>query len=779
MGNLAPGGPDSVRAFLFPGQGSQRRGMGAGLFERFPEECALADRIAGTSLRELCLEDPGDRLRSTRWAQPALFLVNALSYLERRANGERPDFLAGHSLGELNALFAAGCFDLETGLLLVTARSELMAAASGGAMMAVIGLTAERLTEALAASGIDSVDVANYNAPDQIVLAGPGEALSRLAPRLVAAAPEGRTVRTLPLAVAAAFHSRSMVEASHAFEEVLGRARFAPPTLPVIANVTARPYRADQLPALLSAQIRSPVRWWEAMRYLQEQGVEEVEELGPGGVLTKLWRSAFPAPPSPPRLAPRPVAVAAPEVEPPPDPCLAAERLGSASFRRDYGLRYAYLAGSMYQGIASTRLLIRLARNGLMGFFGTGGLGLAAIEAALQELKRELGPRASWGANLLYPLDEPELEAATVELLLAHDVRFVEAAAYLRITAPLVRCRFRGARFTAAGEPVAGRRVLAKVSRPEIATLFLRPPPEEVLAQLVASGGLGAEEAAVARCLPVASELCVEADSGGHTDAGRAYALMPAMLQLREEMRERGACPADVPLGAAGGIGSPEAAAAAFVLGADFVLTGSVNQCSPEAGTSEAVKDLLAQLDVQDTAYTAAGDMFELGARVQVASRGTLFAARANKLFQLYRQHRSLDELDQGTRKTLEERYFKRSLAQVWSETCDHLASTRPEQIEQAERDPRHKMALVFNWYFAHTSRWALAGSPERVNYQIHCGPAMGAFNRSVRGTPLEPWRERHVERIAEHLMRGAATVLGRRLEGLLGRSDPPRLAQS
>lgn len=188
----------------------------------------------------------------------------------------------------------------------------------------------------------------------------------------------------------------------------------------------------------------------------------------------------------------------------------------------------------------------------------------------------------------------------------------------------------------------------------------------------------------------------------------------------------------------------------------------------PEAGTADAVKDMLAGLDVQDTAYAPAGDMFELGARVQVVRKGTLFPARANKLYQLYRQHDGLDGLDAATLRSLEEQCFGRPVEEVWRETEAHLARTAPEELARAARSPRHRMALVFRWYFVHSTRLALHGTPDQqVNYQIHCGPAMGAFNQLVAGTELADWRRRHVDVIAGHLMTGAAAVLADRTDDL------------
>ncbi|NEA90326.1 PfaD family polyunsaturated fatty acid/polyketide biosynthesis protein, partial [Streptomyces sp. SID14436] len=447
--------------------------------------------------------------------------------------------------------------------------------------------------------------------------------------------------------------------------------------------------------------------------------------------------------------------------------------LGSARFREVYRTRHAYVAGSMYQGIASTDLVVRMAEHGLFGFFGAGGLSLARIGAALDDIGRRLPPGAAYGMNLLHDMADPDLERATVELFLRRDVRHVEAAAFTRVTAPLVLFRAKGAHRDAAGVPVAARQVLAKVSRPEVARQFLAPPAPGLLAALVAEGALTRDEAAVAAELPVASDLCVESDSGGHTDQGVALALVPTLRRLRDRAaRDTGGEP--VRVGAAGGIGTPEAAAACFLLGADFVLTGSVNQCSPQAGTSDTVKDLLAGLDVQDVAYAPAGDLFEIGSRVQVVRRGTMFPARANQLHDLYRRHDRLEDIDARTLSTLERTCFRRPVAEVWEDVVRHYRDTgRPQITRDAAHDPRRRMALVFRWYFAASTRAALDGAKDdTANYQIHCGPAMGAFNRLVEGTALESWRRRDVDAIADLLMTGAADVLAG--AGARAASHPP-----
>ncbi|MGX1026984.1 ACP S-malonyltransferase [Streptomyces sp. SAI-097] len=816
-------------AWLFPGQGAQRRGMGRELFDRYPDAMAAADRILGFSVRELCLGDAAERLTDTRYLQPALFVVNELTRRACAAREPAPDYLAGHSLGEYNALLAADAFDFETGLALVARRGELMGRATGGAMTAVVGPGAARIVDLLAEAGIDDVDLANLNSAEQVVLSGPAESLRRAA-GAVTAAGAGRCV---PLRVSAAFHSRYMADAAREFAAFLAGFELRDPRIPVIANVTARPYRPGEVGRLLAAQVHSAVRWSESMGHLRSRGVDRVVEQGPGRVLTGLWDAAVkdaancsaaeprpsagsapapagaaaapdgaptagraapavPAPAVPATVAPAPaVPAAAPAAgsEPSPSGARAAggtatpvsgppaagpigaapERLGSAAFRADYGVRYAYLAGSMYKGIASTELVARMARAGLLGYFGTGGLRTERIEAAIATLRAELGPDGGFGMNLLHALHDPPLEEATVRLFLRHRVRFVEASGFTQPTRALVLYRLSGAHRDGTGRAVAPNRLLAKVSRPEVATAFMEPPPQTLVRGLLAEGLLTAAEAEAGRALPLAGEVCAEADSAGHTDAAVAYTLMPATTGLRDRIVAERGYPDGIRVGAAGGLGAPESLAAAFVLGADFVVTGSVNQCTPQAGTSDAVKDLLAQADVQDTGYAPAGDMFEIGARVQVLRRGTLFAARANKLYQAYRQYDGLEAIDAKLRRTIEDGWFHRELEQVWKETREYyLRAGRPQEVERAEQDPRHRMALVFRWYFVHSTRMAMRGDPaERVNYQIHTGPAIGAFNRFAAGTALADWRNRHVDAVAEALMAGAARVLQDRFSSL------------
>jgi malonyl CoA-acyl carrier protein transacylase len=268
---------------VFPGQGSQTRGMGRIAFGRFPEAVEEASDHLGWRIDRLCLDDPDNQLGQTRYTQPALFLTCALEYRAWLEDGEaEPAAAAGHSLGEFAALHAAGCFDLMTGLRLVAERGRLMTAAQGGGMSAVIGLAPRRLAEVLA--DFPEIEVANYNSYEQVVIAGELPALDRVEAPLTAAG--ARTV--IRLDVSAAFHSRAMQAASASFGRTLAEARLAPPAFPVISNRRAFAYREDEIAKELQAQIISPVRWIESIEYLLRMGVREFREIGPGQTMTRL-----------------------------------------------------------------------------------------------------------------------------------------------------------------------------------------------------------------------------------------------------------------------------------------------------------------------------------------------------------------------------------------------------------------------------------------------------------------------------------------------------------
>ena len=282
-------------AVVFPGQGSQRRGMGRQLFETCEDLVREADSILGYSMRELCLEDPDKKLNDTRYTQPALYTVNAMAWEDAKAKGESsPACLAGHSLGEYNALAAAGVFDFATGLRLVKKRGALMAGAENGAMAAVIGPDTDRVRAGLEAGGISGVWVANLNTPTQTVISGSRRGIEAAKPVFDGMA----GTRYLILNVSGAFHSPLMEAAAKEFEDYAAGFEFNAPEIPVVSNVLAGPYPREGAGELLCRQMTHPVLWMDSIRYMAESGVTDFVETGPGRVLTNMVKAIL-GPPAP------------------------------------------------------------------------------------------------------------------------------------------------------------------------------------------------------------------------------------------------------------------------------------------------------------------------------------------------------------------------------------------------------------------------------------------------------------------------------------------------
>ena len=765
------------KAIMFPGQGSQYKGMGKDLFQLFPKETTTASGILGFDVEDLCVNDPNKLLGLTQFTQPALYVVNAFHYWNTVR--EQPDYLLGHSLGEYNALLAAEAFDFETGLRLVKKRGELMAAANGGSMAAVIGISADHLKEELSRGKHDQIDVANYNTPSQTVVAGPKEAIDRLVSDF-----DAKQIRIVPLFVSAPFHSTYMNPAAEEFAEFLKEFRFNPLKIPVISNLTSTSYTNDSLMDCLAGQIKGSVRWTDSIRYLMGKEVNEFQEIG-GVILTKMVNEIkekcepiFEE--VKPQIEPtKTIEETLPTVETQMEENLKEDavafksfdgtKLGSSDFKNQYGVKYAYTSGGMYRGIASKELVVTMAKSGMLSFLGTGGMSIEEIDDNIQFIKNELNPDQNYGMNFLHNLTNPKMEMETIELFMKNDISVIEAAAFMQITEALVFYRVAGLE-KVGGKLIEKNNIIAKVSRPEVAELFMKNPPEKLIRQLLEKGLITAEQAQLSKEIPMSNDICVEADSGGHTDGGIAMALFPAMIELRNRTQVEYNFANPIRVGLAGGIGTPQAVLCAFVMGADFITTGSINQCTVEAGTSDVVKDLLQEINVQDTEYAPAGDMFELGAKVQVMKKGVMFPARANKLYNLYQQYNSIEEIPEKIKIQLEKNYFKKTLVEVWNETKEYILSKgEMDLITSSEKNPKEKMSLIFRWYFGYSTRSAFQGEiAEKMNFQIHTGPALGAFNQWVKGTSMESWRNRHVDQIGIKIMDEAASMLQERLKAML-----------
>ncbi|TNC79264.1 MAG: [acyl-carrier-protein] S-malonyltransferase [Oleiphilus sp.] len=792
-----------MRAYVFPGQGSQYKGMGGTIFDEFPEHILKADRILGYSTKDLCLNDPKQQLNDTQYTQPALYVVSALMYLKQVTNTQVPECVAGHSLGEFVALFASGVFDFETGLKIVQKRGELMSQAKNGGMAAVIGEKANCVDEIIRSHKLDTLDVANFNAPDQVVISGPREDIARAASVF-----ENEDCLYVPLNVSAAFHSRYMIEAKEKFAQFLSSFQFNAPSITVMSNVTGKKHLSTDIKQNIVNQMVSSVRWVEIIGRLKAIGFDEIKEIGPGQVLTKLTgkigaakelvdddqiNAALNSSEINREFAQDHGSESALNTEKNLHQFdkaytngssnmfseenvgstvnrFNAEGLGNIGFRKDYRLRQAYIAGSMHQGISSKELVEAMAKAGYLAFLGTTGMRLTEVEGDISYLRSKLTNNEPFGANFSFDYNNPKMEMALARTLISSGVEYIEVSGFMHATPALVYLRAKSLYLDSNGQVKSRIKLLSKVTRPEVAKVFLSPAPQYVLKKLLDQKLIDIDEAKWVQQMPLADDLCVEADSGGYTDMGSASSLLPSIKRLRNELSENYNFPEEIRVGLAGGIGTPESAAMAFMLGADFVVTGSINQCTVEAAVSDDVKDLLQGVGVQDTQYIYSGEMFELGAKVQVVKKGLLFPARANKLYELWRRYDSLDELDQISLSQIENNYFGCPMSDVWKEVEDFYADNYPEELNKARQNPKHKMVLIFRWYFKQAEQQTLGQrNGELVDCSIHCGPALGAFNLWVSGTKFTNWGNRNVADIAEYLMDETAAYLNNQVDAIAG----------
>jgi PfaD family protein len=441
-------------------------------------------------------------------------------------------------------------------------------------------------------------------------------------------------------------------------------------------------------------------------------------------------------------------------------PPVAPGNFGSKSFRKEFGLRYAYVGGAMVGGISSRAMCLALADMGGLGIFGASGLHPQVIDEEIAKIQDELLSNQSFGSCLIHTPQDPSWEEKVVEIYLERRVTLIEASAFLQITPSLVRYRLHGLKTTPDGAIVTPNRVIAKVSRLELAKRFFSPPPPKIVQETLNRGWITEQEASLAPQVPMAQDLTAEADSGGHTDFRPALSLWPSAIRLANEFTTKYDYHQPLRVGAAGGLGTPVALLAAQDMGMAYFVTGSINQSCVESGLSPEGRTLLAKAGQTDVSQAPAADMFEMGSKVQVLKYGTLFAPRANKLSELYRQYQNLDDIPREEIKNLEDKVFRKPISQIWQETKDFFKERDPATLEKALANPKLQMALVFRWYLGQASRWAINGvTDRRTDWCVFTGPSLGAFNEWVTGSHYEDPTNRRVADLAALLLQGAAVI--------------------
>ncbi len=437
-------------------------------------------------------------------------------------------------------------------------------------------------------------------------------------------------------------------------------------------------------------------------------------------------------------------------------PNLTAEEFGDPEFRKTYGLKYALYGGAMANGIASADMVIALGNAGCMGSYGSGGMRLEIVEQEIDKIKSALGEKP-YMINMLSNRNA-EMEMNLAKLLVEKEVPAVEASAYIVPSEALVYFRVKGVHEDADGRIVIPHKIIAKVSREEVLEKFVSPPPADAVASLLKAGLITAEEAALAPKIPMADDITAEADSGGHTDGRPMVSMLPALIALADRKQAEFGYQQKVRVGAGGGVGTGLSCLGAFEMGAAYVVTGSVNQGCVESGTSDYVKQVLAETAMADVTMAPCADMFEVGAKVEVIKKKTMYAQNAQKLYEYYVKYPSFEAIPAADRDRIEKKILKDSFDNIWKGTKEYFSRVDPSKVPQAERDPKMKMALVFRWYLGNSSRWAVQGDPDRkFDMQIWCGQSMGAFNLWVKGTPLEKAENRHVGEVANLLLNSCA----------------------
>lgn len=731
------------RCLMFPGQGVQFKGMGTSLFTQYPQEVALAESVLGYSIVDCCNDSV--RLAKTEYTQPAILFVSYLQYLASEQRGlDDVAYLMGHSLGEYTALLVAGVFDLETALKVVSYRGKLMGQIQNGGMAALVHDAALDLTSKLSGSGI-SIEIANYNTPKQTVISGSLEDVRRCK-----AFCDAEGISFFPLAVSGAFHSSYMKEAAEQFDQFLSTVDFKEPKVPVVSNVTASPIPGNEIKNILVQQMYSSVQWVNSIQYVRSQNKNiDFQEIGPREILGKMVKTI---------KEELPIEKVKTEVE-----LKSFDIPFSVTFKQRYKLTAPLMAGGMYKGVSSVELVSAMAKAGFLASLGAGGMKLESIEVALKELSK-VDSKTPVCINVLANHNNPYAEIALVQLLLTYGFTVIEAAAFIDVTPALVLFKIKGLK-KEKDKVVSTNRIIVKLSHEKVAENFLTPISDKILLELLNKDLISISEFEIAKGLIIADDITVEADSAGHTDRGIASVLLPAIKHVRDRKVKEHAIEAPVHVGLAGGIGTPESVLSALVLGADYVVTGSINQVTIESGQSREVKEALQCITTADTTYAPAGDMFEMGAIVQVLKKGSLFPMRAQKLLDLYKRYSSIDDIDFSLKKQLT-KMFGRSLEEVYEECKAHHSLQR---IEKAEQNPKYKMLLIFKWYYAYATRQAMSGGSDTVNYQVHCGSSLGAFNSWTKGGPFEHYSKRGVVEINQHLLKESERVFMQLIKNTTG----------
>lgn len=546
-----------MKAIVFPGQGSQYKGMGADLFDLFPEMVKTANRILGYNIVDLCLKDQFNELSNTAFTQPAIYVVSVLGYKDYLGRIDPPDYLVGHSIGEYAALALAGVFDFETGLRIVQKRAALMAQISGGKLAAIIGLSFEEVLQRINESGLKGIEIANINSPDQIVIGGTEGTLQQFITFC-----SGQHGRIIPLQVSGAFHTSQMHSIQKEFQVVLGDFIFQDPLIPVISNFTAEPHDVKEIVNNLSSHLVNPVQWVKCIEKLLAIGVSEFVEIGRSQVLTPMIdkiRSRYTTFMS-----------------------YGNTRFFQGNRHQDFCHKFCcmnpFIVGSLGHGISGVELVSELARHGILAFLDTEGLELNTVDEALSQLSTDPRTLGKFGVGLTYNIDNFDIEEQLVDMFLRYSVRYIEAQGYPEPSSALLRYRSGGG---VDKDVCSFNRIIVKITDDVQAESFLQIPE-------YSSGFSDKIELNFLRNTPVADALYIDP-----LNKNNSAGLFTNMLAKRNAFLLHNPNAQHVFIGSKGGCTVPTATQKLLSQGTDFVVSGSEFLTVKEAQLSAIVKQKL------------------------------------------------------------------------------------------------------------------------------------------------------------------------------------------
>ncbi|BCD97038.1 ACP S-malonyltransferase [Marinagarivorans cellulosilyticus] len=721
-----------MKVHLFPGQGSQHPGMGKSVFDKYPEYVEQVDVTLGYSIKDLCLKDAQKKLSNTQYTQPALYVVECLSYLEAVEQGGTPDVVVGHSLGEYSALFAAGVFDFQTGLKLVKKRGELMADTGvEGRMTAVLNMEADKIASLLKKSKIDEIDIANYNKPSQTVIAGPGKSLA-VAERILTRG----GANCVPLNVSAPFHSRYMEPVVQQFSAYLDQFEFSEPKIRVLSNVTARPYSsASEVKALLSRQISNPVRWTESVQVLMGFGDFEFSEIGPGDVLTKLVGSI--------KDKCGPIKIEGLSDVSTQQKHTDEERKAHSSnnsetalenpsdfqryFQCESSLVVGPVVGDVKNNISST-----LNTNGFLAYTELPAGSLDTVKNAISKREKSLKAGESLSLRWQSKIFDHNFDQQVAKILAGSKVKNVLVSGFHSVNTALADLRLK----TLGGESKCT--LIALVDTMEQATKFLRPIPDALVNQLATQDSTRPLKADQHKKVMPVDAIVFSGDIQS----------VHALKQLRDSNNMEACLPQELQkvwIGSSKNIGAPSSINSALQAGFDFVLAADIFQCTKESENSEQLKQLLEDLTDNDFGLAPHPELFEFGVDVTVVTRNNSYRGVAKSLLNAWKSDLAQSRTDLSD-SALVKKYFPKGVDALWAEIASNSNYVSESEKIEAEKIPSLKLTLLLRYMLSE------GGSSWGLDKGLTCEKSMVDFNRWLNKEGVVSWKNRRTLDLAKKI---------------------------